>query len=52
MASSETPWKDGYWYSELDKQFYTIVEGNIAKWYRISCLDFPDAKPRMVGTWR
>lgn len=54
MSASEeikTPWKDGMWYSETSKQSYIIVNGNEAKWMKLSCLDYPDANPMMVGTW-
>ena len=48
---NKTPWKNGIWYSETSKQTYMIVNGNEAKWMKMTLLDYPDSDPLMIGTW-
>ena len=48
---NKTPWQNGIWYSDTSRVAYVIVNGNEAKFMKMSCLDFPDSTPMMVGTW-
>ena len=48
---SETPWKDGFWYSDSNTQLITKIEGNKAIYHKLTVFDFPDCKPTLKGTW-
>ena len=44
-STSETPWKNGYYYSAKNTSELLRFDGNIANAYSIVCLDYPDMDP-------
>ena len=50
-ATPQTPWKNGlYKVSSMNHALYR-VEGSKAEMLGFICLDYPEVKPYMVGTW-
>ena len=50
-SNSNSPWKNGFWYNKDSPVMITHVDGEIAAMKNLVCLDYPEAKDMMNGTW-
>ena len=48
---NKTPWLNGYWYSESQTCFMYIVDGEYVDLKNMICIEYPEIKPMMKGTW-